>query len=64
MSQLPGLWKLVRPRQWIKNSFVLAPLVFAGEFANRHAIRQALLAMVLFCVASSDACLRSPAVRQ
>lgn len=53
MSQLPGLWKLVRPRQWIKNSFVLAPLVFAGEFANRHAIGQALLAMVLFCVASS-----------
>lgn len=53
MNQLPGLWKLVRPRQWIKNSFVLAPLVFAGEFANRHAIGQALLAMVLFCVASS-----------
>lgn len=53
MSQLSGLWKLVRPRQWIKNSFVLAPLVFAGEFANRHAIGQALLAMVLFCVASS-----------
>ncbi len=53
MNQLPGLWKLVRPRQWIKNSFVLAPLVFAGEFANRHAIGQALLAMALFCVASS-----------
>ena len=53
MSQLPGLWKLMRPRQWLKNSFVLAPLVFAGEFANRHAIEQALLAMALFCVASA-----------
>jgi len=53
MSQLHGLWKLVRPRQWIKNSFVLAPLVFAGEFANRHALGQALLAMTLFCVASA-----------
>lgn len=55
MSQLLGLWKLVRPRQWIKNSFVLAPLVFAGEFTNLHAIGQALIAMVMFCVASSAA---------
>ena len=53
MSQLPGLWKLVRPRQWIKNSFVLAPLVFAGEFAYRDAIGLALLAMVLCCVAAA-----------
>lgn len=55
MSQLLGLWKLVRPRQWIKNSFVLAPLVFAGEFTNLHAIGQVLIAMVMFCVASSAA---------
>lgn len=48
-----GLIKLVRPRQWVKNSFVLAPLIFAGQFANSHALMQALLAAALFCIASS-----------
>lgn len=48
-----GLLRLMRPRQWVKNSFVLAPLVFAGAFVDRSAVQQALLAMVLFCVASS-----------
>lgn len=52
-SQIGGLLKLMRPRQWIKNGFVLAPLVFAGAFTDPTAIGQALLAMVLFCVASS-----------
>lgn len=55
MKRLSGLWTLMRPRQWIKNSFVLAPLVFAGAIHDRNAIAQALLAMALFCVASSAA---------
>lgn len=55
MERLSGLLRLMRPRQWIKNSFVLAPLVFAGAFKDPHAVVQALLAMALFCVASSAA---------
>lgn len=55
MNRLLGLFRLMRPRQWIKNSFVLAPLVFAGEFTNPYALQQALLAVGLFCVASSAA---------
>lgn len=43
----------MRPRQWVKNGFVLAPLVFAGEFTHAHSIKSAMLAMLLFCVASS-----------
>ncbi|MDG5975900.1 phosphoribose diphosphate:decaprenyl-phosphate phosphoribosyltransferase [Hydrogenophaga taeniospiralis CCUG 15921] len=53
MTQVRGLIKLIRPQQWIKNGFVLAPLVFVGAFLDRHAIGQAFLSMLLFCVASS-----------
>jgi decaprenyl-phosphate phosphoribosyltransferase len=48
-----GLLKLMRPRQWIKNAFVLAPLVFAREFTDPGAVANALTAFALFCVASS-----------
>lgn len=47
------LFRLVRPKQWIKNAFVLAPLVFAREFADPGAVANALTAFALFCVASS-----------
>jgi decaprenyl-phosphate phosphoribosyltransferase len=53
MSQLRGLISLMRPKQWVKNGFVLAPLVFTGEFLNSSWISAALLATLLFCVASS-----------
>ncbi|MDN6858501.1 decaprenyl-phosphate phosphoribosyltransferase [Pseudomonas sp. CAN2814] len=52
-GQVRGLIKLMRPKQWVKNGFVLAPLVFSGEFLQKDAILQALLAVVLFCLASS-----------
>jgi decaprenyl-phosphate phosphoribosyltransferase len=45
--------RLARPKQWIKNSFVLPPLVFAHAFTDVEAVKQALFAMALFCVASS-----------
>src|SRR5882672_7569411 len=48
-----GLLKLLRPKQWIKNAFVLAPLVFAREFTDPGAVANALIAFALFCVASS-----------
>lgn len=51
--RIQGLLRLMRPRQWIKNGFVLAPLMFTGSFTDPHAVVHALLAMLLFCVASS-----------
>lgn len=53
MDQLRGLIRLIRPKQWVKNGFVLAPLIFTGEFLQVHAVLQALVATVLFCLASS-----------
>ncbi|CAB5701107.1 phosphoribose diphosphate:decaprenyl-phosphate phosphoribosyltransferase [Delftia tsuruhatensis] len=52
-TQLLGLLRLMRPKQWIKNSFVLAPLVFTGQFLELTAIMHAVLATAMFCVASS-----------
>jgi len=48
-----GLLRLMRPRQWIKNSFVLAPLVFARAFTDPGQVADAAIAFALFCVASS-----------
>ena len=45
--------RLLRPRQWVKNVFVLAPLIFAGEFLHPESIKTSLLAFALFCIASS-----------
>lgn len=53
LEQVRGLIKLMRPRQWLKNGFVLAPLVFSGAFLDGQAVSAALLATVLFCLASS-----------
>lgn len=53
LTQLRSLIKLMRPKQWIKNGFVLAPLLFSGMFLNFNAVYQALLAVIFFCIASS-----------
>lgn len=53
MSGVNNIFQLLRPKHWVKNGFVLAPLLFAGFFFNLDAIKNALLATLLFCIASS-----------
>lgn len=53
LARLKGLLALMRPRQWVKNAFVLAPLLFSGEFHDPDSIVAALIAAGLFCIASS-----------
>ncbi len=53
MFKLKAIFRLFRPSQWIKNGFVLAPLVFARKFLDPAALKQALLAFFAFCIASS-----------
>lgn len=48
-----ALVRLLRPRQWIKNAFVFAPVVFAGLILDAGALGQAFLAALLFCAAAS-----------
>jgi len=45
--------RLYRHKQWVKNGFVLTPLLFAGYF-HLLPIGKALFATVLFCLASSS----------
>jgi decaprenyl-phosphate phosphoribosyltransferase len=57
MAPRAGGWtayaRLARPRQWIKNGFVAAPLVFADLAADRHAVLRAAAGIGAFCLASS-----------
>ncbi len=43
----------VRPKQWSKNVFVFAGLVFAVRLFDPHAVAESMLAFALFCMASS-----------
>lgn len=52
-SVLLGLFKLMRPKQWIKNGFVFAPLLFTGLFLDLFALSQTLIAFSLFSLAAS-----------
>ena len=45
--------QLLRPQQWIKNLFVVAPLFFSGRFADGNALMAVALAFVAFCLMSS-----------
>jgi 4-hydroxybenzoate polyprenyltransferase len=50
---LLALLKALRPTHWTKNAFVLAPLLFARRWSDPVAVRRALLAMLLWCLAAS-----------
>lgn len=43
----------LRPLQWAKNLFVLAPLVFGHKLGDPEAVGRALLALAAFCCAAS-----------
>ncbi len=45
--------RLMRPAHWVKNIFVLAPLIFAGKLTESDAVARVGLAFVCFCAAAS-----------
>jgi decaprenyl-phosphate phosphoribosyltransferase len=52
-EQVRDIVKLIRVKQWVKNGFVLAPLLFTSKFTDTTSVRSAVIAFVLFCLASS-----------
>ncbi len=47
------LLRALRPVQWVKNVFVLAPMVFAERLGEPAVLGQAAVAFAAFCLASS-----------
>ena len=52
-ERLLSMLQLLRPKQWVKNGFVLAPLVFSAQFTHIHNVMLAIGAALIFCIASS-----------
>lgn len=48
-----GLIRTMRPHQWVKNLFVVAPLVFAQELLNVHAALRSLAGFAVFSIVAS-----------
>ncbi|HNY99875.1 MAG TPA: decaprenyl-phosphate phosphoribosyltransferase [Anaerolineaceae bacterium] len=49
---LYSILKTMRPRQWIKNAFVLAPLIFDRQLGNPSALLRTIAGLVLFSLIS------------
>jgi decaprenyl-phosphate phosphoribosyltransferase len=48
--RIGGVVRTVRPHQWVKNVFVLAPVVFAKEVFDRNLLEHATAAFFVFCL--------------
>ncbi len=53
MNRPAALLQLLRPRQWVKNGFVLVGLVFGHAWRAPATVEAALVATAAFCLASS-----------
>ena len=52
-SFIHNLLKLMRPKQWVKNFFVIGPLIFSLGFLDPKKILSSFIAFILFCLISS-----------
>jgi 4-hydroxybenzoate polyprenyltransferase len=52
-TQVKALLKLLRPHQWVKNSFVLVGLLFGHAWRDGAKLEQGAWAFVAFCLLSS-----------
>jgi 4-hydroxybenzoate polyprenyltransferase len=50
---LGALIRTLRPRQWVKNGFIFAALVFDGQVASATPLLRTIAGFIVFCLASS-----------
>lgn len=53
-ARSPALLEAMRPRQWVKNVFVLAGIVFAGRLFDTDALLRTAAIFAVFCAAASS----------
>lgn len=51
---MKALFKLIRPKQWIKNTFVLIPVFFSGNLFDTQKLTAGLITFVAYCFAASS----------
>ncbi|HOW92840.1 MAG TPA: decaprenyl-phosphate phosphoribosyltransferase [Anaerolineaceae bacterium] len=51
---LKYIFKAMRPRQWTKNAFIFAALVFDHQLFNLNALTKTSIAFLLFCLLASS----------
>ena len=51
---IKALLQLMRPKQWIKNFFVFAAIIFSGNFFNTNILCLNIATFILFCLTSSS----------
>jgi decaprenyl-phosphate phosphoribosyltransferase len=52
-TNIYGLLRTLRPRQWVKNGFVFMALLFDQKLTDWNLLFQTILAFILFCMISS-----------
>ncbi len=50
---MPAMLKAMRPKQWVKNLFVIAPIVFAKSLMVQEMALRSVAAFFCFCMAAS-----------
>ncbi|WP_223246684.1 decaprenyl-phosphate phosphoribosyltransferase [Sulfuriferula thiophila] len=53
MNMILNLWRLMRPHQWLKNSFVFTGLLFGHAWHDVHLVYQVIFAALAFSLISS-----------
>ncbi len=53
VRRIAGMVRTMRPHQWVKNLFVVAPVVFAKQLTDPHVIKGGIAAFAVFCMLAS-----------
>jgi 4-hydroxybenzoate polyprenyltransferase len=53
MNKMFELLRLMRPHQWVKNTFVFTGLLFGHAWHDSHLVVQVVIAFIAFCLVSS-----------
>lgn len=62
LDLIVSLIEAMRPKQWVKNAFVLLPIVFARKLTHFDRLQMEMIAFFVFCLAASSVYLLNDSV--